>query len=389
MTPKRILFISPIPTVPQTAGNRTRVASLAHALIDLGHDLWFFYVKQEQGDDAAMRVEFADRFIAAEWQEPVPPMLTRLKRKILGAISSDVRYALDIDEWYDPRLDDCLHQAHAAHRFDVVVCSYVFFSRALACFGPEVRKIIDTHDAFANRHRQYLDRGERPAWFSTTPEGEATAFNRADLVFAIQDRERSSFSQLTRTPVVTLSHITPVDCLSSDPVVSGRMLFVASDNSINVHGINAFVQDCLGFIREAVPEAHLCLAGTICRAVDDQPGITKLGRVDDLRSVYASAEVIINPVTFNTGLSIKNLEALGYGKPLVTATVGTDGLEDGAGSAYLVADSGPEFVMRCRELLTSRDRRNHLGSAAVNYVTCRNAEISRSLQRAVCAEEFA
>ena len=44
-------------------------------------------------------------------------------------------------------------------QFDVVLCEYVFFSKALTCFGSEVLKLIDTHDIVGNRHELFLKTG--------------------------------------------------------------------------------------------------------------------------------------------------------------------------------------------------------------------------------------
>jgi glycosyltransferase involved in cell wall biosynthesis len=54
--------------------------------------------------------------------------------------------------------------------------------------------------------------------------------------------------------------------------------------------------------------------------------------------------VVINPISTGTGLKIKNIEALGYGKPLVTTSVGAVGMENGSHSAFLAADTAQDFA---------------------------------------------
>ena len=209
------------------------------------------------------------------------------------------------------------------------------------------------------------------------------AFDRADLVFAIQEKEREVFSRMTRTPVVTLSHMTPLNFLDGKLAIPGRMLFVASDNSINVHGIQTFIREALPLIRAQVPSAYLCLAGSICKAVDEHSGVIKLGRVDDLQSAYQHAQVIVNPVLFNTGLSIKNLEALGFGKPLVTATVGTEGMEAGIGTAFEAADSPTDFALRCIGLLVDDSHRTAVTEGSIRYIEQCNRNIASTLADAL------
>ena len=74
-----------------------------------------------------------------------------------------------------------------------------------------------------------------------------------------------------------------------------------------------------------------------------------------------------SPVSFNTGLSIKNLEALGYAKPLVTATVGSEGIEDGIDTAFLVADTASEYVAKLVEILNNNDFAERLSAQAFAY----------------------
>ena len=378
---RRVLVLSPVPTHPQTAGNRTRVASLLQTLVELGYDVTFLHARQEEGDDSAMRQLWGAAYKSIGYSWPPPRFDTRLKRKLLGRFSDTAKYAVHIDEWYDPSLDAQLSELHRRTPFHAVIASYVFFSRALLNFGPEVRRIIDTHDAFANRHRQYLAHGETPKWFSTTPRGEGAAFDRADLVFAIQDREKNEFAKLTRTQVVTLGHITPVDPLSSG--THGRILFVASDNGINVHGINHFINNILPAVRQQFPSAILAVAGSVCRSLTGGAGIELLGRVEDLRGAYANANVVINPVQFKTGVAIKNLEALGYGKPLVTALIGSEGMEAGRGTAYLAAQSDEQFATQVVSILMGHEFAAELSRCALTYISKCNQAIRDGLVLAI------
>ncbi|MCP5181305.1 MAG: glycosyltransferase family 4 protein [Pseudomonadales bacterium] len=375
----RILLISPIPTHPLNAGNRARVVTLLEALRELGHNVHFLHVQQESGDDDAMRLAWGDAYSAFPWERP-RPLIPRIRRKLFGWISDDIRYSYDIDEWYDEALDQQLKDLHARNSYDVVIASYVFFSRCLECFGPETLKVIDTHDAFSNRHRHYLSQGEKPKWFSTSPRGESKALNRADVVIAIQDKERELFASMSRAQVITVGHITPLSS-PSESIRAGEILFVASNNDINAHGIRLFLAESLPRIRQECPHAELVLAGSIGNCVPDQDGVRKLGHVDDLNAVYASAEVVINPVEFNTGLSIKNLEALGLGKALVTLEAGADGLAEGKGQAFLSAESQSAMASAVISLLRDGEKVRQFERAALEFARTLNRQTVEALEQ--------
>ena len=59
--------------------------------------------------------------------------------------------------------------------------------------------------------------------------------------------------------------------------------------------------------------------------------------------IFSTCRIAASPVRFGTGIKTKNLLALAHGVPLVTTTVGADGLNLSDGSTALIADSPPEF----------------------------------------------
>ncbi len=141
-----------------------------------------------------------------------------------------------------------------------------------------------------------------------------------------------------------------------------------------------FIENTLPEIRRALPEAELVMAGTVCRLVDDHPGIVKLGRVDDLQPLYERASLVINPVIFNTGLSIKNLEALGFSRPLLTAPVGAEGIEDGTGEAFLVAEEPRGFAREAVRVLSDEEYAERISQAARRYASSWNDSVIRQLE---------
>ena len=380
MKKTKVLVISPTPTHPQNAGNRARIFDLLNLVKSLGHDVYFLHIKQTKGDENKMREIWGEHFISVDYQKQ-PHKLSRLKRKYGGYFNTDLKYIYDIDEWYDPSLDNVVLDLNAKYNFDTVIVEYVFMSKVLKCFDNSVRKIIDTHDVFTNRHRQYLDYNQRPQWFSTSKKGEAKACNRADVVIAIQDKEKEFYSSICKSEVVTVGHLVPVQDRPTINNNSYKLLFVASDNPINVGGMRYFLEKIFPQVQKKVPSVEVYLVGSVCKEIEDQPGLIKLGFVDDLKKIYKEADVVINPVIINTGLSIKNLEALGSAKPLVTSKVGAEGLEAGIGVAYRVADSAQEFVNHLVEILSDENVRLSLGQGASDFVKDCNKLVSEQMKK--------
>ena len=90
-------------------------------------------------------------------------------------------------------------------------------------------------------------------------------------------------------------------------------------------------------------------------------GITAIGAVDDLRPWLASATAVVAPVRFGTGMRGKVLEALAMGRPVVTTTLGAEGLGAVAGRHLLVADHAADFGAAVRRVLGDAELRTRLG----------------------------
>lgn len=383
---KRILVISPIPTHPQIAGNRTRIHRLLESLKALGHDVHFVYVNTESdsADEAAMRECWKDGFSFVPYRWP-RRSLRRYATRLQFLFERGFRDLQPVDYRYDPSLDAFLHQLSAQKSFDVVIVEYIFWSRAFLCFDDRVLKILDTHDVFTRRHLLYREVGETYGWYCTSAREEAKALNRADVVIAIQEQERAYFTSLTRKEVITVGHIAPTVAPRArrrvTPHPGRRLLFLGSENGANLFGVNFFLREVLPRITAVLPDMQFVLAGKICERVGDAEGCIKLGTVADLAELYAGADIVLNPLQFSTGLSIKTVEALGHGMPVVTTPAGARGIEEGAGRAFLVAASAEEFANAVLRIARDSALAQSLSDEALRFVENWNERSLHALAR--------
>ena len=91
------------------------------------------------------------------------------------------------------------------------------------------------------------------------------------------------------------------------------------------------------------------------------------GFTEDLKEAYKGMDIVINPVRCGAGLKIKNVEALGFGIPLITTFHGASGMEDGASTAFLVADTPKEFIVAFEKVMEDVAFRTQIGKAGFEY----------------------
>lgn len=352
---RKILLVAPVPTHPSTTGASARVRHMGEGLLSLGHEVHFLHLQQPLwASDAAMRQYWKDRFHAFRGLS-LSSCIGRGRRKLLRVTAKTFHLNLPVDSYFDPACARYVRELHTHHAYDVIIVSYVFYSRLFESVPDPVRKLIDTHDVFCDRYRLYKAHGQPGEFFSTAREEEGKALDRADAVLAIQESDAAHFRSLTARPVAVVGHLArpaagagPRGAAPDPPA----MLFVGGPMGINVHGVTWFIGQVLPLVRRHLPEAELWLAGGICERVGEgMSGVRRLGFVDRLDDLYRRVAVVINPQRFGTGLSIKSVDALAHGAPLVTTASGARGLEEGAGTAFLQADSAGEFGEHLVQLL--------------------------------------
>ena len=292
------------------------------------------------------------------------------------------QYLTDVDQFLSDALRAEADRVARAVDPDVVILSYPFYSGLLDHFGPRAVKILDCHDRFTRRHWLQWRHRMRTRFVSLPSREERRALERADLVVAIQEREAGFFERLAPTPVAVLGHRAELQPLPlPEPDAPRRVAFAGSDNGSNVRGINWFVARVLPGLRRRFPGLELLLAGPICTCpgLRTGPGVRRLGVVDDLAKLYEPAQVVVNPAFAGTGLHVKNLEAMGYGRPMVMTRNAARGIREGEGSAYRVANGAAAFRREIGRLLLDGDLAGSVAGEAQRFVRRYDRRVERQL----------
>jgi hypothetical protein len=367
---RKILLISPTPTHPTNAGNRIRILNMAGYLMDLGHEVHFLYSRQEDADEQAMEKYWGDRYFAVDYKKPEPTPGQKLRRRLLQRINYHYQFYCTVDEHYNILLDDKINELHSKHQYDTVLVEYIFLSKAFLNFSKEVLKVIDTHDVMTDRHKLFLKEGKKPIWYSTPFREEKKGIRRADVIIAIQEREKDHFNRMTFKKVINVGHMVKL----REEVLElprKKLLFVGSNNPSNHYGILEFLEVDFPMVRRAYPDMELLITGNICGRLEEVPeGVVLLGEVEDLAKAYDQVDLVINPLKIGTGLKIKMIEAMGLSKVVLSTPVGAEGLEDSAGSGYLLYRNRHELVEGITETLENQERYRELCRGAAE--TARN-----------------
>ena len=85
--------------------------------------------------------------------------------------------------------------------------------------------------------------------------------------------------------------------------------------------------------------------------------------VEDIRDAYAQADIFLAPIRIGGGTRLKILEAMAAGLPIVSTTIGAEGLDIKNGENILLADDLWDFAKKTNDLLKNPALRDKVGSA--------------------------
>lgn len=137
----------------------------------------------------------------------------------------------------------------------------------------------------------------------------------------------------------------------------------------NIECVHHFVRDIFPTVLRRHPDARLLVVGrdpapSLRRLAADDGRIVLTGTVDDVRPHLDRCEVLVVPLRSGGGTRIKIFEAMAQGLPVVSTTVGAEGLPVRDGETILIADEPGAFAEAVVRLLESPELREELATRA-------------------------
>lgn len=370
MTRLHILWLKTELLHPIDKGGRIRTYHMLRALTRAHRVTYLTLDDGSAAPDAVERAsEYCDTLVRVPFrttEKGSAGFYTELLRNVL----SPLPYA--VWKYRSPEMREAIEHAVRDGGVDVVVCDFLFPSvnvgADLGCptvlFQHNVEaKIWERHYAIA-RHplkRAYL----REQW-RRMGAFEAAECRRHDAVIAVsvQDRDvmRAEYgvTHVIDVPTgVDTAYFRASDGAAAKPL---EIVFTGSmDWMPNEDGITYFVDTILPIIRRAMPAARLTVVGRhptprlLALAAAD-PGLSVTGSVPDVRPYLERASVVIVPLRVGGGTRLKIYEAMAMERPVVSTSIGAEGLPVEPGAELVIADDPAEFAAAVIALLTDRPR---------------------------------
>lgn len=277
---------------------------------------------------------------------------------------------------YSPKMQRKVVELLIKHKFDVIAIDH--FSMLYYTLEIEVPQVLLEIMPASKIYQTYihLERNLRNKMLFLSQYYSLKKFekkwNRLNIAIAVSESQKESvLAYMPDINIVVIpygintDYFRVVDVEQDIPtlIISGGM-----DRLLNVRGVLWFYNKVYPLIKENMPQVKLYIVGRspakeILRLSADE-SVVVTGYVKDLRPYFSHAWVVVAPLSDNFGVKVRVLQAMAMGKPVVSTSMVTSGIDVSAGEHIILADDPRDFAERVIELLNNEELRNRIGANA-------------------------
>lgn len=265
----------------------------------------------------------------------------------------------------------------------------------LRLLSPQAALVYDTVDLHFLRERGFASThdDENAAKRAThLLDMEQTLCCLADQVWTVSQTEADALAEINRSiqaqVVPNIHRATP-----TGPPFEARegLLFVGSyAHAPNSDAVKWFVSTILPLVRDQLPGVSLTLVGSDVTSEIESltgDGIVVRGWVPELDELYHQSRAFVAPLRFGAGMKGKVGEACSFGLPVVTTSVGAEGMGFEDGKDVLIRDDPSGFARAIVDVYTDSALWNTLGRNGCHLVErdlspeAVQARVARALRR--------
>jgi glycosyltransferase involved in cell wall biosynthesis len=164
-------------------------------------------------------------------------------------------------------------------------------------------------------------------------------------------------------------YFTPVRLPDPEPTI----LFLGTMHYFpNIDSVRWYFKSMHEALLAAVPNLKVLIVGhqppPDVVAYGERPEVTVTGSVPDVRPYMARSWVQVVPLRLGGGTRLKIVEGMAAGLPVVSTSVGAQGLDVRSGLQMVLADEPDDFVRKLTALLKDGDARERMARAARTFV---------------------
>lgn len=374
----RILFLAHLLPWPLEGGGQIKSYHTLRALSERYDVKVIALIRREQEREFAARLEpFCKNGVDCY-------LLKRgVLRNIAHALSALVTkksFLITRDNQFE--LDITLRIKHFQRFFDAVHVDHLQMAQYVSSRLPEMNAtvVLDQHNVEHRIIRRIAETsGANPLlrWYAGVEwpklrDFELGAMRRADATLTVSDADRDAFLSLApdltgKIEIVPIGVDTDYFAVAERAPDARTVLSIGTMSWLpNVDAMRWFTSEILPFVREKTPGVRVSIVGAnpakeIVALGKRDANISVTGTVPDVRPYAKECSVFVVPLRSGSGMRVKILNALSMGLPVVSTTVGAEGIAVTHGENILIADTPRKFADAVCRVLNDREFADRLG----------------------------
>jgi glycosyltransferase involved in cell wall biosynthesis len=378
----RILWLKTELLHPVDKGGRIRTYNM---LRELKRDHEITYLALDDGaagaEEKNLATEYSHELICVP-HRTAPKFSPGFYRDLVANLASPLPYFMKKYESKGMRRE--IERLLKEQTFDVMVCDFLQPSVNVPA-NLDVATVLFQHNVEAmiwkrhyEVHKNPLKRAFLYDQWRKTWRYERSACQRFDLVVAVsaadeqQMRDEYGLKHAAAVPTgVDIDYFNPSGTITPDKhniVFTGSMDWLPNEDAMQY-----FIREVLPLVRKEIPDVTLTVVGrnpyvSLVELSKSDKSIVVTGRVDDVRPYIEKAAVYVVPIRIGGGTRLKIYEAMSMGKPVVSTTVGAEGLPVTNNEELVLADYASDFAAALIRVFRDRDWAAELGGRAAKLV---------------------
>ena len=380
-----ILFLTQIVPFPPDAGPKVKTYHVLRALVNQGHSVTLVaFVRPEE----EQHIPTLEKICTAVYAVPIRRSRIADVGFILRSYLTKRPFLIERDDLRPMQelvnklvLEGNFHFIHA----DQLTMAQFAIRGASAFTDKKPKVIFDAHNAVWTIVERMQ---EQARWFLKPVLGietkrvkryEGELLKTVDYVLAVTDVDKAgleealSFSNVRKEERVAPITVIPiaVDTQQLQPIKrTPSSMNIVTLGTLhyppNADGIRWFLNDVFPLVQERVPAATLTIIGKnppkdfLDAAAHSPKALKVTGYVPELAPYFEKSAVMVVPVRAGGGMRVRILEAFAYAMPVVTTTIGLEGINAEPGKDVLVADTETDFANYVSGLLENVSLQNNL-----------------------------
>ena len=277
---------------------------------------------------------------------------------------------------YSPKMQRKVAELLAKHKFDVIAINHwsmLYYTLELGVPQVllEIMPASKIYQAYIHLERNLRNKMLFLLQYYSVKKFEKK-WNRLNIAIAVSESQKESvLAYMPDINIVVIPHGINTDYFRAVYKEQDFPTLLTSGGMrrlLNVREVLWFYNEVYPLIKEKIPDVKLYIVGRsptkeILRLSADE-SVLVTGYVKDLRPYFSRAWVVVAPLTNNFGVKVRVLQAMAMGKPVVSTSMVTSGINVSAGENIILADDPRDFAERVIELLNNEELRNRIGANA-------------------------